>query len=69
MTEDRQGTYERPPELLAEVLRALLTLRQRLASQLVTLAIDIPPQHAPQRIQQVLLHPLHGLRSASDTLA
>ena len=55
MLEDEQGPYVRPPGLLAEVLKAMLTLRQRLASHLVTLAIDIAPQHATEDIRQVLL--------------
>lgn len=62
MTKDKHGAYERPPELLAGVLRALLNLRQRFASQLVTLAIDMPPQHAPQQFQEVLLQHLHVLQ-------
>lgn len=55
MTSDKDGAYLRPPQILAEVLRALLTLRQRLGSQLLTLSIDIAPPHASTYICQVLL--------------
>ncbi|KAL3140614.1 hypothetical protein ABBQ32_005184 [Trebouxia sp. C0010 RCD-2024] len=53
MTSDKDGAYLRPPQILAEVLRALLTLRQRLGSQLLTLSIDIAPPHASTYICQL----------------
>lgn len=59
MTKDAEGAYVRPPRMLAEVLRALLTLRHTLASQLLTLSIDIAPHHVSTQIQEVLLGPLH----------
>ena len=57
MTKDKEGLYVRPPQMLAEVLRALLTFRQRLTSQLLTLSIDIAPPNISTQMQEVLLHP------------
>lgn len=59
MTKDKEGPYVRPPQILAEVLRALLTFRQRLASQLLTLTIDIAPPDVSSDIRQVVFHRLH----------
>ena len=56
MTKDKEGSYIRPPQMLAEVLRALLTFRQRLAARLLTLSIDIAPPHASTQVREVLLH-------------
>lgn len=63
MTQDEEGPYVRPPQILAEILRALLTFRQRLAGQLLTLTIDIAPPDVSADIRQVVLHPLHVLTS------
>ena len=66
MTSDKDGAYMRPPLILAEVLKALLTLRQRLASQLLTLSIDIAPPHASTYVREVSLRSLHCLQAASS---
>ena len=53
MTNDDQGAFERPPQILVEVLKALLNFRQQLASQLLTLSIDLAPPHADIHTHQV----------------
>ena len=75
MTKDKEGSYVRPPQMLAEVLRALLTFRQRLTSQLLTLSIDIAPPHVPIQTREVLLLPcmyrcdaMSGARTLTRTL-
>lgn len=55
MTKDKEGPYVRPPQMLAEILRALLTFREKLAAQLLTLSIDLAPPHVPPQVREVLL--------------
>ena len=64
MTKDKEGPYVRPPQMLAEVLRALLTFRQRLTSQLLTLSIDIAPPHVSTQMREVLLYPCMHLKGS-----
>ena len=55
MTKDKEGPYVRPPQMLAEILRALLTFREKLAAQLLTFSIDLAPPHVSTQVREVLL--------------